>query len=91
MDSIDRIRLLVELEGLTRKELAEKTGTKTDRWRNVLNRQAKLYQEDIEALQEVFPEYAVWISTGMEFPDGGQISPLTKKAHAVSKTVPAAG
>lgn len=91
MDTIDRISLLLKVEGLSRPELAEKTQMKKERWQNVLKRTSKLYQEDLEALYQVFPEYSVWLATGMEFSERGQISPLTKKAHEVSKTAPKAG
>ena len=91
MDAVDRINELLQLEGISRPQLAEKTGMKKERWQNVLKRTSKLYQEDLEALYAVFPEYAVWLATGMEFPEKGQLSPLTKKAHAVSKTAPEAG
>jgi len=36
--------------------------------------------DEIEGLISVWPEYAYWLVTGLELPESGQISPLTKKA-----------
>ncbi|WP_158505908.1 hypothetical protein [Thalassolituus oleivorans] len=44
-----------------------------------MTRRAKLYQDDMEALFAVWPEYAHWLATGLELAEAGQISPMTKK------------
>ncbi|CCU71709.1 hypothetical protein TOL_1281 [Thalassolituus oleivorans MIL-1] len=79
MDAIERIDLLARIEGLSRPELARKCGLKEDRIKNVMTRRAKLYQDDMEALFAVWPEYAHWLATGLELAEAGQISPMTKK------------
>lgn len=91
MDAIERIDLLAKIEGLSRPELAKKCGIKEDRMKNVINRRAKLYQEDMEALFKVWPEFSYWLATGEELPEAGQISPMTKKSHIALKTSPKAG
>jgi hypothetical protein len=88
---IDRINALLKLEDLTRDQLTELTGAKKDRWPNVLKGKAKPYVEDLEGLYRVWPQYAYWLATGQEIPEAGQISPMTKKAHELSKTARTAG
>jgi hypothetical protein len=81
MDAIERIDILLKLESLSRRELADMTFTKQDRWNNVLKRNSKLYQEDMETLYKLFPEYKYWLATGDEMLEAGQISPMTKKSQ----------
>ena len=81
MDAIERIDILLKLEGLSRRKLADMTSTKQDRWNNVLKRNSKLYQEDMETLYQLFPEYKYWLATGDELVEVGQISPMTKKSR----------
>lgn len=81
MDVIDRIKLLIEEEKLTRESLASITGVSYTRWQTVLNRKGKARHDDIEALGKAFPNYAYWIAYGTEIPEAGQISPMTKKAQ----------
>jgi len=91
MDAIDRIKVLESLESLTRSELAEMTGLKKTKWDNYLLRKQRLYQEDLEKLADQFPEYKSWLLTGDEYPEAGQISPMTKKAQQTLKPTPGAG
>lgn len=91
MDTVDRINLAIEQEGITRPALEKRTGIKAKRWSNVCNRLAKPYAYELEALGALWPEYAYWLTTGQELPQAGQISPMTKKAHEASKTPQKAG
>jgi hypothetical protein len=36
---------------------------------------------EIQALAKIWPEYSLWLATGEELPEAGQISPLTKMVH----------
>ena len=36
---------------------------------------------ELEAIQAIYPEYAVWLSTGLEIPEAGHVSPMTKRAR----------
>lgn len=78
MDKFDRFLNLLKIEGVSMAELAEKSGTKRHRWSDIKNHKAKIRMEDFEVLSQVFPEYEVWLMTGREYPDDGQISPMTK-------------
>ena len=91
MDIIDRLILIIDYEGITRPALEKRTGIKVKRWSNVLNRAAKPYAEEIEVISSLWPEYTYWLASGNELPEAGQISPMTKEAHEVSKTAPRAG
>ncbi len=79
MNYIDRIREIEKAEGLSREELAMKCGMKYTRLRNVIGGQAEVRVSDLAAIAEALPEYEVWLFTGKEYPDEGQISPMTKK------------
>jgi len=90
-EPIDRYRLLIQLESIKLPWLEKKTGVDRKRWSNVKLGHAEMKANDLQALCQVWPEYAYWLATGFERPDKGDISPLTKKAHEVSKTAPKAG
>ena len=85
MDAVDRVRLLKELERLENRDLTEITGSKKDYWKNTLQRKQRLYQDELEKLGQKFPEYAVWLGTGIEVVNEGHISPMTKRSHRVDE------
>lgn len=74
----DRLILLMNLERLTTTWLAERTGISRDRWKNCKSGAARMRSEETEALCHLFPEYTMWIAAGVEHPEAGQISPLSK-------------
>ena len=82
MNSLERIDLLLSLERKTRRELAGLTGISESRWYSVMNKRARLSMNEVEALIDVWPDYAYWLVTGKELPESGQVSPLTKKASS---------
>tara|TARA_R110000868_G_scaffold34671_1_gene125007 strand:- start:2040 stop:2315 length:276 start_codon:yes stop_codon:yes gene_type:complete len=91
MSVLERLKTILNLENVSRRELAERTGIKESRWITVIAERGRITGDEIEALVVVWPEYAYWLATGLELPEAGQISPLTKKAHELSKTAPGAG
>lgn len=78
---IERINALAEIEGLTRDDLARKTGIGYSRWTNVLQGKTKLRHDEIVAIGNAWPEFAYWVTFGEELPEAGQISPMTKAAQ----------
>lgn len=80
LDVIDRINLIIETERVSRDALSQKTGIGYTRWTNTLQRKAKLRHEEIEAIGNAWPEYMLWLAYGIENPEMGQISPMTKKS-----------
>ncbi|WP_331351279.1 XRE family transcriptional regulator [Cellvibrio sp. UBA7671] len=79
-DVIDRINLIIETEQISRDALSQKTGIGYTRWTNTLQRKTKLRHEEIEAIGNAWPEYMLWLAYGIEKPEMGQISPMTKKS-----------
>lgn len=47
------------------KELEELSGVKAETWRTYWNRNSKPSAEMIEAVAEIWPEYAFWLATGI--------------------------
>ena len=82
MDEYERFKKILEYEDIDMKELAERTNTKRDRWSTIKNKRGKIRIEDGEELKKVFPEYQVWLMTGIEIPEHGHISPMTKEAQS---------
>lgn len=86
LDVIDRINLIIEAEKISREGLSQKTGIGYTRWTNALQRKAKLRHEEIEAIGKAWPEYMLWLAYGVEQPETGQVSPMTKTALSELRT-----
>jgi len=86
LDVIDRINLIIETEKVSRDALSQQTGIGYTRWTNALQRKAKLRHEEIEAIGKAWPEYMLWLAYGIEKPEMGQISPMTKKSLGELRT-----
>ncbi len=52
---------------------------------NIENGRKVLKYEIIEKIAEKYPEFRIWLLTGEEFPEAGQISPMTKEAMERNK------
>lgn len=76
----DRLREVVEYEGLTRKQLSEITSIKKDRWDNIFKGLTEPRINELEALTSIMPEYKLYLAFGDEEPEVGQVSPITKRA-----------
>jgi hypothetical protein len=84
----ERLRLLMDVEQVSAPWLERETGIDKYRWGNVKNGKAKMLVTEIQLLSKIWPEYAYWLATGLELPEAGQISPLTKRAQQTLKTRP---
>lgn len=82
MDIYDRLITILETEEISTVGIAEKTGTKKDRWIDIKRKKVKIRVEDLQQINKVFPEYEVWLMTGREYPEDGQISPKTKLSNS---------
>lgn len=78
-DVIERIKVICKAEGLTREELASKTGMNYTRWHNLMNNRGVIRPEEIILTGNAFPEYKHWIVFGEELPEAGQISPKIRE------------
>jgi len=74
----ERFDILRRIEDLSLAKLEELTGIDQKRWGTVKRRAGKMRAEEIQALCKAFPEYTMWIASGEEQADAGQISPMTK-------------
>lgn len=76
----ERMREVILAKDAKSKDLETKTGIDRDRWNNIrkTNPTAKVRAEEVEALTKEYPEFAYWITTGLELPEAGQISPMTE-------------
>ncbi|WP_221801660.1 hypothetical protein [Oceanobacter mangrovi] len=88
---VDRLNLLLDLEKVKMPWLEQKTGIKAGKWHKVRRRENEMKTSELEAIAQVWPEYAYWLTTGLELPAAGQISPMTKWEQQRSQTPPAAG
>ena len=53
----------------------KQTGIDRYRWGNIRTGKARLSDAEIEAVVELFPQYALWLVTGKVAPESGQVSP----------------
>ena len=74
-----RMRELRDHLGYGRQEFANKTGLKKKTIENIENELQRINGEQISTIVKTFPEYAYWLTTGLEIPAAGQISPATKE------------
>ena len=75
MSITERLKLIIEEEGITRPALERKTGIKVKRWSNIFNGTAKLYADEVEAICKLWPQYAYWLCTNEELQEAGQVRP----------------
>jgi DNA-binding Xre family transcriptional regulator len=77
MNIEERMREIILTTNIKSKELEIKTGIDRDRWNNLRKTKptAKVRAEEVEALIDIFPNFAYWMTTGKEIPESGQFSP----------------
>ncbi|MEG6654490.1 DNA-binding protein [Pseudomonas aeruginosa] len=59
----------------------KQTGINRYRWGNVRNGKARITDAEIEAVIQIFPQYALWLVTGNIAPESGQTSPEYDEAN----------
>ncbi|CAN8139368.1 Helix-turn-helix domain-containing protein [uncultured Thiomicrorhabdus sp.] len=79
MDEYERIKKMREITGLSQERFADRYGLKKSQINNIENKKQAVPYEVLKTLGKEFPEFKIWIMTGDEFPEAGQISPMTKK------------
>jgi len=68
-------------KNLSAKELEAQTGIDREKWYSLRNGRRRANEEDISAIVELYPEYALWVVTGNSTPETGQTSPGFEEAH----------
>jgi len=81
MESIDeRVRSLVDKTGLD--DLVKKTAIGGTRWRTVrYDKRTRISTQEVEALTQIYPQYALWLASGQIAPECGQTSPDYDEAN----------
>ena len=81
MESIDdRVRSLVDKTGMD--ELVKKTDIGGTRWRTVrYDKRTRISTQEIEALALIYPQFALWLTSGQIAPECGQTSPEYEEAN----------
>lgn len=59
----------------------KETGIDRYRWGNIRSGKARLSDAEIEAVVNLFPQYALWIASGEIAPECGQTSPDYDEAN----------
>lgn len=78
---IDRVIELIDTLKITSKGMEDLTGIDRYKWGNIRGKKQKINEDYLEAINQVFPQYAYWIMTGKTIPEAGQISPEIEKAR----------
>ncbi len=73
----ERVITILKGSGMRLPELEERTGISRYTWNNLKNpaRNREIKAEEIEAIVRIYPQYALWIVSGIIHPDCGQTSP----------------
>lgn len=84
MESIQgRARTLIDKAGFDL--LARKSEIKFSRWHSVRYKPVRMSTEELEVLQEIFPQYQLWLISGNIAPEVGQTSPEYDEANGKLK------
>ncbi|AJY29825.1 hypothetical protein BTM_1135 [Burkholderia thailandensis 34] len=79
MDNIDaRLRAVIEdriSESRRFKELQDATGIDGNRWKAVWHGRQRVMPDMIEAIAQLYPQYAFWLATGITDPAYGHVAP----------------
>ncbi|SFR57390.1 hypothetical protein SAMN05216203_1491 [Marinobacter daqiaonensis] len=65
---------------VTSREMEKLTGIDRDKWNAVRARRRRVNEDDIEAFNGAFPQFAYWLTTGKTIPSAGQIKPERKNS-----------
>jgi hypothetical protein len=74
----DRARLLIDMAGFTR--LIREGDISVSRWQSVRYKDIRMSTEELEVLQRMFPEHALWLVSGRVAPECGQTAPVDRCA-----------
>jgi hypothetical protein len=77
----ERILAILERKKLTGKKLEQLTGIDREKWYALRRGGRRINEDDIKALVELAPEYALWMVTGKIAPEAGQASPEYDEAN----------
>lgn len=80
MESIQgRARTLIDLAGMD--ALVREGAIGYSRWQSVRYKDIRMSTEELEVLERIFPQYAMWLISGKVSPEAGQTSPEYDEAN----------
>ena len=71
----ERFVAILEYKKLTAKKLEAMTGIDREKWYALRKGGRRINEDDIKAITEIAPEYALWLVSGKIAPECGQTSP----------------
>ena len=76
----DRVRYFISILG--HREVGEATGLKEERCKTIrYDKRANLRTNELDLIANRYPEYSLWLRTGMTAPESGQIDPDYAEAN----------
>ena len=78
----ERIIAILEHKKLTAKKLEEASGIDSEKWYALRKGGRRVNEDDIKAIVDLAPEYALWLVSGKIAPECGQTSPDYDEAHS---------
>jgi len=77
----DRLIELFNVLEVSSRDMEKATGIDRNKWSNIRGGKQRANEEHIEAVCDVYPQFALWIVSGRTIPEAGQISPEIEKAR----------
>ena len=80
----ERVITVLKHGGLKLPQLEEQTRISRYTWSNLKNpaKSREVKAEEIEAVVKLYPQFALWIVSGIVAPESGQTSPEYEQAHS---------
>ena len=78
----ERIIAILEHKKLTAKKLEEASGIDREKWYALRKGGRRVNEDDIKAIVDLAPEYALWLVSGKIAPECGQTNPDYDEAHS---------
>lgn len=78
----ERLIAIWDAKSFTAKKLQELSGIDREKWYALRNGKRRANEDDIEAMANITPEYALWLVSGKIAPECGQTSPEYDQANA---------
>lgn len=77
----ERLIAVWDRKKLSAPKLEKLTGIDRSSWYHLRNGKRRANEQDIEAIVQMFPQYAFWIASGQIAPEIGQTSPDYDEAN----------
>lgn len=78
----ERIIAIWDYLDLSAPRLEKESGIDRSKWYHLRNGKRRANEDDIEAIVQLAPQYAMWLTTGKIIPEAGQTSPEYDEANS---------